>query len=87
MNCYAWRQKLPSARMKIDEFELTETVNALSIVIGLCVASASPEAQAGFVSRIKGLIAISEPQSIRWRIYRQILRDVGGEIGDESNDW
>ena len=72
-------------RMKIDEFEFIETVNALSIVIGLSVASAPPELQAAFVGRLDALIASTEPNSIRWRVYRQIMRDVGGEVGEDPN--
>jgi len=73
--------------MKTDEFEFVETVNALSLIIGLSIASAPPETQAAFMGRLNGLIAASEAKSIRWRIYRQILRDVGGEVGDDPNDF
>jgi len=71
--------------VKTDEFEFVETVNALSKAIGLLAASTSPEASGAFIGSMRELITSSEPNTIRWRVYRQILREVTGSIEDDSN--
>ena len=67
--------------MKTDEFGLAETVAALSAVMGVAIASAPAAQKAQFVSRLRSLIANSEPDTIRWRVYRHVLRDVLGGMG------
>ena len=70
--------------MKVDEFEFQETVNALSALVGLTIASGPPEQFRQFVSRLQRAIKEAEPGSIRWRLYTQVLRDVIAEAGAPS---
>ncbi|MDI9239850.1 hypothetical protein QLQ15_13140 [Lysobacter sp. LF1] len=82
-----WRQgpgTTVGGTLKVDEFELQETVNALSALIGLSVASGPPELASEFIARLQRAIKEAEPGSIRWTLYTRVWREVVGEAGNQD---